>query len=198
VVRLDRAGAVTGVVRTASGTTAPYAYVSLGDWSTHNGGGLGLTQVDEQGRYTLSYLGPYQWLLMFHTTPPVERQYSGGVANRHLADRVTIQSGQTTSYDFQFRQPVAVTAEVTGVTGGCELNAVNAVTGDVVGETFGWDCAAEDLHLNLVGPQVVKLSLTFQIGEEEFVTRWYGGDSFMTAKPVLIASSGSKTITMAF
>jgi hypothetical protein len=173
-----------------------WASAGIGPWSNELGPGIGVTFTDEDGRYTLDKLGPYQWPLLFQLQDL--REYSGGVANRHLAQTVSIQSGQRTTYDFQPRVPVAVTANISvNTTGDCYLYVVNAVTGDRLANVWAESCTAGSIQLNLVGPQMIKLYAFYLVGED-YVQKWYGGGSFLTAKPVILPGSGSKTLNLAF
>ncbi len=193
VVKLDRAGTVTGTVRNVAAEPLPWAEIAVGPWSAETGGGIGVTSTDENGSYTISYLGPYQWPLMFSHLNL--REYSGAVGNRHLAQTVSVQTGQTTTYDFQFRAPVAVTVDVNGnVTGDCYLYVVNAVTGDRMGGGWAENCTTDPITFQAVGPQAIKVYVYYQSGDE-YILRWHGGGSFLTAKPVLLPATGSKSFT---
>ena len=72
------------------------------------------------------------------------------------------------------------------------------MTGDRLHSGWAESCAsAAAIALQLVGPQVIKLSLYYLSGDD-YVQKWYGGGSFLTAKPVILPASGSKTLNLRF
>ncbi|HEU4422369.1 MAG TPA: carboxypeptidase-like regulatory domain-containing protein, partial [Pilimelia sp.] len=90
-VRLDRAGTITGTVTRASdGSRLLDANVAYSAWDFGTGPSHG-TDVDENGRYTLGRLGPYEWPLVF-TASGVPRQWSGGKANRLEAHKIKVKA----------------------------------------------------------------------------------------------------------
>ncbi|GIH11432.1 hypothetical protein Rhe02_94990 [Rhizocola hellebori] len=196
VIKLDRGGSVTGIIRDTAGAPVKWADAAIGPWSNEVGGGILVTTTDEDGRYTLDRLGPYQWPLLFQVREL--REYSGGVANRHLAQTVSVHSGQTTNYDFQMRTPVAVTANVSlNADSDCYLYLLNAVTGDRLSSGWVESCRGGSVSMNLVGPQLIKVSVVYRVGDN-YVQKWYGGGSFLTAKPIILPASGSKTVNLRF
>jgi hypothetical protein len=194
VIKLDRAGSVSGTVTNVDSSRAAGTIVSVLPYSTFEGPpGIGSTQANEEGSYTLDRLGPYQWPLLFEKG---SSQWSGAVGNRHLAQPVSVHSGQTSGYNFQFRQPVQLNLTITGVAGNCYVFASNAVTGDDMGFQWAENCALP-IAVPMAGPQVVKLRVAYADGEQ-WVERWYGGGTFLTAKPVILPAQGSKPVTIGF
>ncbi|WP_117210165.1 hypothetical protein [Allorhizocola rhizosphaerae] len=146
--------------------------------------------VTADGRYTIDFLGPYDWPLLFNAWDQAS-QWSGQVGNRHLARAVKVNAGATTTFDFRFRPAVAVTVKVRGVPAGIDsIVALNAITGDFMGGAGG--LPGDSVTMGLVGPQLVKLLITPRDGEQ----RWVGGDDFLDAQPFWIPASGSRTITV--
>lgn len=184
VIRLDRAGTVTG-------TTEAHAAVSPGDWSQFTGAGPGVVSADEQGRYTIDFLGPYEWPLRFYSGAGNGIQWSGQVGNRYLAWTVTVRTGQTTNYNFAFKAPVRVNVAVTDLAEACIVYAFNSVTGDGVGAQAAEDCATP-VDIPIVGRQAVKFLVYYGSQQQ----RWYGGDSFLTATPVPLPNSGTKQVVL--
>ncbi len=178
VVRMDRAGTITGVVTKADGS-APLHYGTVVGLlpSVRSSGELppGAVGVDESGRYTLDSLGPYDWALFF-TEVREAGQYSGGVAGSLLARTVRVTAGASATYDFRFRAAVRLTVKAAGTSSGIE--AVNAFTGYVMGHGYG----PESTFL-IVGPQFVRFRT--EEGRGSPGVHW-------------IPSSGSKTVELSF
>jgi hypothetical protein len=188
VIRLDAAGTVTGKVTNADGSTPSFTgIVSTGDGG-FNSGSIGAWGLDEQGRYTLDFLGPYEWPLLFDTDADAA-QWSGGVANRYLATKVKVTSGAVKTYDYTMKHGTTVKVSVPGDTRGTHIAAYNAVTGDET--TFLWSAdLSVGVTTQVLGPQVVKFAVYANTLE------WAGGTDLNSAKPYVIPVSGAKTITL--
>ena len=191
VVKMDRAGTITGKVTRSDGSVAAQSVVSFLNIEPHVGGGVGLAHVDDEGRYTVDFLGPYEWPLMFGGG-----QFSGNTGNRHLAQKINVTAGATTTYDFRFKAEVTLTVKFKNPpTGedGCYAYVYNAVTGDHLGYSWNKDCAA-GVQIGVVGPQAVKVR--YLIDPNQWPPKWHGGNDFAHATVVLIPNSGNKTITV--
>ncbi|HZM78837.1 MAG TPA: carboxypeptidase-like regulatory domain-containing protein [Candidatus Limnocylindrales bacterium] len=168
VIKIDRAGVVTGTVTSSGGAPVNFGGVGIGPWPELSG--LGAVPADEQGRYTIGFLGPYQWPLRFSGSSDGV-QHSGQIGNRLAAQTVSVQSGQTTVYDFQFKKPVQVTTTPNAGTIECRVRAFNVISGDLMAEAQPPDCS-QPVTLPFVAPQLVKFQVTFFANGEE-TQRWY-------------------------
>jgi hypothetical protein len=166
VIKIDRAGVVTGVVTSSSGSPVPFAGVAIGLGEMP---GFGAVVADEHGRYTAGFLGPYQWPLRFFGHADGV-QYSGQVGNRLAAQTVSVRAGQTTTYDFQFKQPVQVTTTPDVGPRACTVKAFNAISGDLMAEAQPLDCT-KPVTLPLVAPQLVKFRVNYYDNGDQ--QRWY-------------------------
>uniref|UniRef100_UPI001B8CA18A hypothetical protein n=1 Tax=Allorhizocola rhizosphaerae TaxID=1872709 RepID=UPI001B8CA18A len=173
MVRMDRAGTITGVVTKADGSVARFGPM-VGVVPQPRGMAPGAVNVDESGLYTLDFLGPYDWALFF-TEAQEAAQYSGGVANPYFARTVKVTAGATATYDFTFRAGVRLTVKTQNASG---VEALNAITGYVMGRGSG----PESTFL-IVGPQFV---------------RFRADDGRMHDGVFWIPSSGSKTVELTF
>ncbi len=136
VVKMDRAGTITGRVTRPDGTPATGTVGLLPAAGTPEGAPIGAAAIGEDGRYSLTFAGPYEWALFFDADGEAP-QFAGGTANRYLATKVMVRSQSTTGYDFQLHSGVGVTVIVTGLaqaTAGARVQAFNAITGDYIAE----------------------------------------------------------------
>ncbi|WP_155369761.1 MSCRAMM family protein [Catellatospora vulcania] len=140
-IKLDRAGTITGTVKSDSGQ--PIKWGSVGVYSPHPGlgNGYGHVSIDANGRYSTDFLGPYNWALIFaaegHAT-----QWSGGATNRFSAQTVKVTSDATTTYNYTMKVGSLVKGKIKLVDGSApdgRFIVSHAATGEyiAVGETIG-------------------------------------------------------------
>jgi hypothetical protein len=186
VIRLDRAGTITGRVSNPDGSPASSGRVDVLTGHPLSGSSLGVL-LNEDGTYTIDFLGPYDWPLLFdvHTKAA---QWSGHVGDRFFARTVKVKSGASTAFDFRARAAVEVIVKSPSQVGWVLF--YNAVTGDIMGAGSGY--LTDDVTEQLVGPQLVKLQIWPEEGDPYFV----GGPDLAHAKPYWIPPSGSKTIVI--
>jgi hypothetical protein len=191
-VRLDRAGAVTGVVTSAAtGQPVTSGHVSLA--ADNQGGGTYGTAIDGQGRYRLDRLGPYRWPLLF-TTADHAWQWSGSVGERSLAQRVQVRAGQTVTH----RQALAVGSVLSGrisnpdgTPGFAELFVHSATTGEVTATGYFGDGT---YRLLVLGPKQVKIRWWW-VSRWASSTGWYDDDAdFAGARSVAVPQQGGVTV----
>lgn len=194
-IKLDRAGTIAGVV-TSAATEQPVnsGFVSLSAWG-RIGPSFG-TDIDESGRYTLDWLGPYEWPLLF-TTDDHARQWSGGVADRREAKRIKVHAGKTVTYNPALKVGTVWTGTVTDTAGNplaTSLDAFNAATGDPMDEA---DTDGRGTYHSLIlGPQTIKIQWVV-FDETTTRTGWYDDDAdFEHAKPVDVPKKGTLTVNM--
>ncbi|MEV4418198.1 carboxypeptidase regulatory-like domain-containing protein, partial [Catellatospora sp. NPDC049609] len=103
-IKLDRAGTITGTVTSETGQPLDFDYAWVGVYSPHPGLGPGYGHVglDENGRYSTDFLGPYQWALIFQAEGHA-LQWSGGATNRFSAQTVKVTSDVTTTYNYTMK-----------------------------------------------------------------------------------------------
>lgn len=82
VIKLDKAGTITGKITSATGAPLKYGSVTMAPQSYHSGGGFGLVGTDADGNYTIDFLGPYTWPLLI-TAQSHAMQWSDGTAYRY-------------------------------------------------------------------------------------------------------------------
>ncbi|XTZ13277.1 carboxypeptidase regulatory-like domain-containing protein [Micromonospora echinospora] len=132
-VRMDRAGTVSGVVTDAV-TGAPLRDLFVSVLTGHPGVGAEDATTDEDGRYTLTKLGPYAWPVVF-ASRPYGYQWSGNAVSRFTATPVTVAAGGTATHDMAMRAASRATGAVTTPDGtpftGGYVIARSADTGDV-------------------------------------------------------------------
>lgn len=141
-VQLDGAGSVSGVVTdaaTGAGVSAvcPSPTGPAGSWGRN-----ALAECTENdGRYTVRNLGPYEWKLAF---PAFDGQHawawSGGAANRTAATPVRVTAGEVADLDIALPATGTISGTVNGPSGQppaqwVTLVARDAVTGDYAGIT---------------------------------------------------------------
>ncbi|WBB90214.1 hypothetical protein [Verrucosispora sp. WMMC514] len=134
-VRLDPPGSVTGrVTRAADGTPVYFGYVLPLPVVPHPKYSDYGVITDDDGRYTLTGLGPYRWPL-YYTGPGLASQWSGGVADRRKADTVRVRSGTSVTSDQTLVAGTVVsgTIAVDEMPNYSQVIAFHARTGDVTG-----------------------------------------------------------------
>ncbi|WBB52758.1 hypothetical protein [Verrucosispora sp. WMMD573] len=134
-VRFDPPGTVTGrVTRAADGTPVYGGYVLTLPVVPHPKYGDYGPMTDEDGRYTVTGLGPYRWPL-YYTGYFLASQWSGGVADRRKADTVRVRSGTTVTSNQQLVAGTVVSGTITvdEMPNYSQVIAFHARTGDMVG-----------------------------------------------------------------
>ncbi|MFI7024506.1 hypothetical protein ACIBMZ_17490 [Micromonospora sp. NPDC049900] len=153
-VRFDPPGAVTGRLTRTDGTpVASSGYVStVPDVPDPKYGGRGAV-TDDDGRYTLTGLGPYHWPLYFSATR-MASQWSGGTADWREARTVRVRAGRTASLDQTLSPGTVVSGTITApdISYYAQVIAFHSRTGDVVGVA---DAASEYTLRLLPGQSVV-------------------------------------------
>jgi hypothetical protein len=188
-IRLDRAGTISGVVRSETGRPVPFGTVSL-----HAFGRAGASfseDLDAEGRYRIDWLGPYEWPLLFSVADHA-RQWSGGQADRRRAKEIRVRSGRTTTYSPTLTVGTVLTGTVTNASGqplAAEFDLRNAATGEPMGGGFS---PAGTYRSLVLGGQDVKLNW---FAAER--SGWYDNASdFASATRVRIPRSGTKTLNL--
>jgi 5-hydroxyisourate hydrolase-like protein (transthyretin family) len=197
-VRLDPAGTIAGTVTGADGKPAGNSFVAYSAYDFGAGPTHGVG-TDDQGRYTLSELGPYSWPLLIDSGQL--RQWSGGVGNRFQAKTVKVRSGKTTTYDPRMKAGATIKGKVTLADGvdpasGWRLTAYNAVTGDEIGLADSYGTVGGAYEMRLPGDQQVKIGW-YVNGQRYFHQGWYDHASGLaTAKKVSVPASGTKKLNL--
>lgn len=186
-VRLDPRGTITGTVTTADGGPVRNGVVGIAGPGVISGGESYNTPVAADGRYTIDWLGPYRWPLLF-SDDAHPYQWSGGVGNRLAARLVPVPAGGTTSFDYRMKVGAKVRVTAPGAAGYARVVVRNAVTGDPMGVGGDGDVSTGVL-VPVIGGQRVKVEVT-----TDATTRWYGGTDFASATPVWIPVSGTAQV----
>ncbi|WP_432050492.1 hypothetical protein [Verrucosispora sp. NA02020] len=134
-VRFDPPGAVTGQLSQPDGTPLLYyASVSVMPFVAHPKYGSPGAINDENGRYTLTGLGPYHWPLYF-TANHMASQWSGGTADWREARTVRVRAGRTATLDQTLTPGTVLSGTVTApdISYYAQVIAFHSRTGDVVG-----------------------------------------------------------------
>ncbi|WP_155369367.1 carboxypeptidase regulatory-like domain-containing protein [Catellatospora vulcania] len=187
-IRMDRAGVITGVVTGADGAPVTGGKVAAATPVVGNGS-LGEVAIGGDGRYTVDFLGPYQWPLSFRTGSHAW-QWSGAQAKRHDAVEVSVQAGQTTTFDQQLKLGTEVRVTVAGGPPGGFAVAYTVGTGDVAGYAWVEQSGAEAVF-RVLGSQHVKFQYDTGSGNRH---GWYGGTDFASATSVRVYANGTPTV----
>ncbi|MEU7822717.1 carboxypeptidase-like regulatory domain-containing protein [Catellatospora sp. NPDC049133] len=187
-IRMDRAGVVTGLITGADGAPVTGGQVAIATPVVGNGN-TGAVDIGGDGRYTIDFLGPYQWPLNFQTGTHAW-QWSGGQAKRYDAVAVSVQAGQTTTYDQQLKLGTEVRVTVTGGPPGGFAVAYTVGTGDVAGYAWVEQSGAEAVY-RVLGSQHVKLHYNTGSGDR---WGWYGGTDYASATSVRVYANGTPTV----
>ncbi|NGM13364.1 carboxypeptidase-like regulatory domain-containing protein [Verrucosispora sioxanthis] len=180
-VHFDPPGAVTGrVTRAADGNPVSAGHVMslpvVPDPKNSDYGAI----TDDDGRYTLTGLGPYRWPL-YYTGYLLASQWSGGVADRRKADTVRVRSGTTVTSNQELVAGTVVsgTIAVDEMPNYSQVIAFHARTGDVTGVVD----VGTDYTLRLLPGQRVLLRCDCA----HVPSRWYpNAEQVSEAQPVRI------------
>lgn len=186
-VKLDPATTIAGVI-TAAATAEPIIYACARvlpnlRGSFGGGAGSGCSDWEDEGRYTISGLGPYDWPVHFsHTYDDYTPVWSGGASDRKAAALVPARTGTPGMADAAL-QPATISLRLRMVDetgqpyegGSYSVTAFNARTGDYVGAN------EHDGTVMALGGQAVRLK--YQVGSD-FKDGWHGGTNFATATDV--------------
>ncbi|MGW0214326.1 carboxypeptidase regulatory-like domain-containing protein [Micromonospora chokoriensis] len=154
-VRLDPPGSVVGVVTdAATGAPVPYALVMVVPYVPHPKYGDHGPMTDEEGRYTITGLGPYHWPVQFAANG-FATVWSGGVGTRAQARPVRVRARQTATLDQALPAGTPLTGEVRvdELATYAQVLAFDTATGDLAGVADVGDVYA----LRLLPGQRVKL-----------------------------------------
>ncbi|WP_212825207.1 MSCRAMM family protein [Polymorphospora rubra] len=187
-VLLDPAGAITGVVRGADNT--PLADVGVALSSIHPGVGGDFPYTDQNGRYTVTGLGPYAWPLFFMDEEHA-RQWSGGTANRMVAKKIQVTSGATATYDIKLKTGTVITGSIRDRAGqpvpDAYLLAHSALTQDIIG--IKWE-SGDTYEMRVLAPELVKVRAIAYVDDQQ-VDFWYdNGTDFASARTIAVPAQG--------
>ena len=188
-IKLDKHGTIAGKVTSTTGQPLVNGHVGILGPDTGAGADFRYVSIAPDGSYSVDFLGPYEWPLLFGARDHAY-QWSGGVGNRLKATKVAVSAGKTTKFNYKMKVGTDVTITSTApFSDNSRYLLENAVTGDVMGIVDGLP-ASNSVHLRMIGPQTVKVGCF--CGPTGFV--WLGGTDFASATPVAIPASGSKEI----
>lgn len=188
-IKLDKAGIVTGTATSATGQPLVHGVVGITELDTGAGTDRRYVPIGADGRYTVDYLGPYQWPLLFGAQNHAF-QWSGGKGNRLNAKLVSVKSGKTTTYNYQLKVGADVVISDSGTSLHDNRYVIhNAGTGDVMAVVDGY--GGPPIHVRVLG-QNVKLECYCGVAGG---TVWLGGTDFASATTVSIPASGTTEIT---
>lgn len=140
----------------------------------------------QDGKYTVSGLGPYRWPVNFIDNVGSHAwQWSGGQPSQVTARHIKVNTGQTATADESLAEGTTLSGKLTdnGVSGYLTLH--NAITGDrVAGYTFP-DANGDYTFKNIAGYQAVKIA--FNEAQPPYRTTWYvNSATFAAARGVSV------------
>ena len=190
-IRLDKAGTVAGTVRDRN-TGAPVAGVCVFPYATNWAYGDFCT--DQNGRYAITGLGPYNWPLEFTDTGDTYGwRWSGDQPNRLRATKIAVRAGRTTTADERLLPAATVTGEVT--VDGADFSIVDVAVYDAESGDYAAPSTAgiPEFTFGNLGARSVKISYR---DADTGATAWYlDATSQATALPVRVQPGQTTTIT---
>ncbi|GHJ48881.1 hypothetical protein Cs7R123_62230 [Catellatospora sp. TT07R-123] len=184
VIKLDRRGTITGMIKGVGGTTVKHAAVIFGNFHYHSGAGGISLPANADGTYTVDFLGPYHWPLRF-VADGYPTQWSGNAPTRPSATKIKVNAGQSVTYDIQLVRGATITVSGPGRRTYVFYNASN---GETVGSCNILD--TQTCQLPVMGPQNARIKIW---SDTDF---WYGGTDITNATVVKIPATGTKTVTI--
>ncbi|MEU1843963.1 carboxypeptidase-like regulatory domain-containing protein [Micromonospora sediminicola] len=193
-VRLDPAGRITGTVTDAA-TGKPANSVDVSVLTGHPGVGVNDATTDEQGRYTLGRLGPYDWPVVF-SAHPYAPHWSGDAVSRYTATPVTVTAGGTATHDTTMRPGTTVTGTFTDPDGAPFTSgwviARSADTGDIAGA--GWMSDGR-FTMRVTGKQRVYFTYDVRLADQDHSGRYLVTGPDGTRKLGLFVVPATGTLT---
>jgi len=191
-IRLDRAGAVVGTLRSEL-TGQPARDVCVFPHATERAV-LGQDCTDQDGRYRIDGLGPYRWPLLFADKSGIHGwRWSGNQPNRWTAKRVKVTSGRdaTANERLPYAANVAGVAVVKNVGSAIvDVSPRDAYTGDYAGPPTV-AAGVGRYWVSSLGSRDVRLLFTEVGGQGRTV--WYlDAGSFVTATRIRLRA-GERT-----
>jgi protocatechuate 3,4-dioxygenase beta subunit len=124
-IKLDKAGTIKGKVTSTTGTPVMYGAVTMAPQAYHSGGHFGEVPVAADGSYTIDFLGPYTWPLLFSAQGHA-MQWSDGTAYRYHPQQTLPR-----------RTSTAGTVTTSGAVTGTNTSADAPVTAPTVSDLTG-------------------------------------------------------------
>jgi hypothetical protein len=187
-IQLDKAGSISGTV-VDRGTGAPVAGVCAfprAGLAYESGPADRPSCTEQDGKYTISGLGPYNWPVNFIDNYPGTHawQWSGDQPSQLTARHIKVNAGQTSTENARLAPGNTVSGKVTvnGLDG--YLNVYNAVTGDPAGDYTIADGNGAYQFKNIAGNQLVKVAFT-DASKPPYNEYWYrNATTFASARPI--------------
>ncbi|WFE28875.1 hypothetical protein O7623_06720 [Solwaraspora sp. WMMD791] len=189
-ILLDDRSVVTGVLIGADDTALTNGTVGIVAPVPDGSRDPRYSPVAEDGTFSIDWLGPYQWPLLFKADG-YPYQWSGHVGNRLRAALVDVDVNAP-PYQYELEAGTSVTVEIAEPPAGPgRIVLHNVSTKDPVG-VVELDDAATTASLVVLPRQQVKLHCVCS-GEH----RWHGGTDFSSAIGEPIRTNGPQFITFA-
>ncbi|WBB99725.1 hypothetical protein O7543_04410 [Solwaraspora sp. WMMA2080] len=146
--------------------------------------------IASDGSFSILWLGPYEWPLLFRI-PGHADQWSGGGGNRLRADLIQAAvPGNSPIIDFTVKRGVSAIVNFPDPPAGSDNRVVlrNVTTGESVG--VGSLGSGSKVRIRVVLGQQVKIQCLCG-----GTTSWHGGTDFDSATPVVITGGGPTEVT---
>jgi hypothetical protein len=187
-ILLDGAGSISGTV-VDKATNAPAAGVCAFPRAGYAYDGNPIERPNctkQDGKYTISGLGPYHWPVNFIDNYPGTHawQWSGDQPSQLTAKLVKVNAGRTSTENARLAPGNTLSGKVTtnGQTG--LLNVYNAITGDPAAH-YTVDEEGNYQFTNLAGNQPVKV--VFSASTPPYTEYWYrDARTFDSARPIAV------------
>jgi hypothetical protein len=189
-ILLDKAGSISGTVVDRT-TGAPVAGVCAFPRAGHAYGGGPEDRpscTKQDGKYTISGLGPYHWPVNFIDNYPGTHawQWSGDQPSQLTAKLIKVHAGQTATENARLAEGNTVSGKVTATGASGYLKVYNAITGDAVGDNRFLDENGNYELKNIAGNQPVKVRYS-QYNGQSYDSHWYkNAEDFGSARPILV------------
>lgn len=146
--------------------------------------------IGSDGSFSILWLGPYEWPLLFRV-PGHADQWSGGGGNRLRADLIQAAVPGSSPIDFTVKRGVSAIVNFSDPPSGSDNRVVlrNVTTGESVG--VGSLGSGSKVRIRVVLGQQVKIQCL--CGD---ATSWHGGTDFDSATPVAITGGGPTEVTV--
>ncbi|GGJ76272.1 hypothetical protein GCM10010123_02800 [Pilimelia anulata] len=194
--RLDPGGAISGTISTPAGADVP-AWVHLRTeraWDAADG-----VAADDQGRFTMTGLGPYDWALRF-SGMGFAHQWAGGVADSAAATGVPVQSGQTATVALRAAQGIRISGAVSPTGPGENLRFVEVLdaTGGARLGISNDDADVDAYEVFALGDRKAKLHWVMVVGNGPRTTDgWYDrAAEYADATAVPLPRTGRTTVDL--
>ena len=196
-IKMDKAGTLTGIIRDkATGAPIPGSFASFATHPTGEGPTEVDARADDNGSYTFTDLGPYDWPIFYHAAG-YAGEWSGNTGDRLNANPITIKAGKTRIHNVTLGTGVTLTGRVTDPNGLPQSGRITVFNTDSRDEIGADDTTPDGTYtLHVMQSQSVALKTELFVAGEETQFFYVNSPDLEHATPIQIHNPGPITVNI--